>query len=367
MARNGGNRPRPCLPIRSMIIDDSLVARTALKRIIEGDSDMDVVAAVSTAEAALELLHSVRVDVILLDLEMPGMGGLKALPKIVALAPRARILVVSSLTMDGADQTLAALSLGAAAALPKPSALSFTNGYRDLLLDRIRSFGRVTGDDAPFAPAPAVAARPVTVAPAHALAIGASTGGIHALVRFFAALGGPVNIPIFVTQHLPAAFMPAFARQLTIASELEAVAAEDDMPVRPGRIHIAPGDAHITMRSLAGRVVVRLDRTPATSGCLPSVDPMFASLAREYGEHALGVVLSGMGRDGAQGAAQIVAAGGSIFAQDQASCAVWGMPRAIAEAGLASAVLPPEEIASRVSANIASRVSANTGGRHGND
>ncbi len=358
VARKGGIEAQASPPVRLMIIDDSLVARTALRRIVDGDSGMEVIGAVNTAEAGLELLRSVSADVILLDLEMPGMGGLKALPKIVARAPHARILVVSSFTVDGADQTLEALSLGAAAAMPKPDAVSFTNGYRDNLLERIRALGAVAanGHTRPAAPrAPIIRARPVSLKPVHALGIGASTGGIHALMRFFAGLKGPVQVPIFVTQHLPSAFMGAFARQLMIASGFDAVIAEDEMVVQPGRIHIAPGHAHMKLRNLAGRTLVRLDTTPAASGCLPSVDPMFASMAQEYGGHALGVVLSGMGRDGAQGAADIVTAGGSIFAQDEESCAVWGMPRAVAEAGLASAVLPPEEIASRVSTNMGSR------------
>jgi two-component system chemotaxis response regulator CheB len=342
-----------------MIIDDSLVARTALKRIVEGDSGMEVIAVVNAAEAALELLRSVSPDVILLDLEMPGMGGLKALPRIVARAPHARILVVSSFTVDGADQTLEALSLGAAAAMPKPDALSFTNGYRDMLLERIRALGAAVTAASASRPAtantPTTRARAASLKPVHALGIGASTGGIHALMRFFGALKAPVNVPIFITQHLPSAFMSAFARQLEIASDFDAVIAEDEMTVRPGRIHIAPGHAHMTVRNLAGRPTIRFDTTPASSGCMPSVDPMFASLAQEYGGHALGVMLSGMGRDGCQGAAKIVAAGGSIFAQDEESCAVWGMPRAVAEAGLASAVLPPEEIASRISTNMGSR------------
>src|SRR5690606_17584121 len=148
-----------------------------------GGNDMRVVAAVNTAEAALEVLRSVQVDAILLDLEMPGMGGLKALPRLLAKAPRARILVVSSLTIDGAEQTLAALSLGATAALPKPDALSFSDGYRDMLLDRIRALGPAKGTLAAPAPVPAITARPA-IKPARALGIGASTGGIHALVRF---------------------------------------------------------------------------------------------------------------------------------------------------------------------------------------
>jgi two-component system chemotaxis response regulator CheB len=362
IARVSGHSTPAWQSIRLMIIDDSLVARTALKRMVEGGDGMEVVVAVNTAEAALEELKSVRVDVILLDLEMPGMGGLQALPKIIEQARGARILVVSAFTVDGADQTLAALSLGATAAIPKPSALSFTDGYRDVLIGKISELGRAGKESPAFLATdqrPVVMARPASSKPARALAIGASTGGIHALAGFFATLQGRVGIPIFITQHLPGSFMTAFARQLTIASGYPAVIAEDEMVVQPDCIHIAPGDAHLTVRSVAGRLVIRLDRTPAASGCLPSVDPMFASLAEEFGQRALGVVLSGMGRDGAQGAARIVAAGGSIFAQDEASCAVWGMPRAVAEAGLASAVLPPEGIACRVNANI--------GSRHGNE
>jgi two-component system chemotaxis response regulator CheB len=355
VARKGGIHTHASPPVRLMIIDDSLVARTALKRIVEGDAGMQVIAVVNTAEAGLDVLRSVSPDVILLDLEMPGMGGLKALPKIVARAPHARILVVSSFTVDGADQTLEALTQGAAGALPKPDALSFTNGYRDMLLERIRAVA-AGGASRPAPPiAPVIRARPASLKPVHALGIGASTGGIHALMRFFSGLKGTANVPIFITQHLPGTFMDAFARQLTIASGYDAVIADDEMQVLPGRIHIAPGHAHMTLRNLAGRQLVRLDTTPASSGCLPSVDPMFAAMAQEYGGHALGVMLSGMGRDGSHGAAQIVAAGGSIYAQDEASCAVWGMPRAVAEAGLASAVLPPEEIASRVSISMGSR------------
>jgi two-component system chemotaxis response regulator CheB len=184
------------------------------------------------------------------------------------------------------------------------------------------------------------------------LAIGASTGGVHALANLFAGLPPKLGIPILVTQHLPPAFMPHFARQLTSASGYETVLAEEGTPVEPGRILIAPGDAHLTVGKQAGRLIVRLDRCPAASGCMPSVDPMFASLADEIGDRTLGVVLTGMGRDGAQGAARVVAAGGSILAQDEASSAVWGMPRAVIEAGLAAAVLPPHELAELIGSRL---------------
>lgn len=342
-------------PIRLMIIDDSLVARTALQRMIEDATDCEVAATASNAENALALLREHRVDVILLDLDMPGMGGLEALPRIIQRSRGAHILVVSSLTVDGAEHTLEALSLGAADTLAKPDSRSLREGYRDILLGKIRALGRSGGlslDGSPAGAKTVPVPRPFPRNRPGLLGIGASTGGIHALTCLFDALPSRLEIPILVTQHLPSAFIPAFARQLRNASGCETLLAEEGTTVEPGRILIAPGDASLTLRNEAGRLKVRLDRTPSPSGCMPSVDPMFSSMADEVGSRAFGVVLSGMGRDGAQGAARLVAAGGSIFAQDRDSCAVWGMPGAVAEAGLASAILPPGEIASRIAASL---------------
>ena len=337
-------------PVRLMIIDDSLVARTALLRMVDGAEDLAVAAVERSAENALEVLRTDHFDVILLDLDMPGMGGLEALPLIIERSRGARILVVSSLTVDGADHTVEALSLGAADTLAKPDSRSLRSGYRDVLLGKIRDLRRAA--IAPRGAKPVPSPRPFSRKRPGLLAIGASTGGIHALASLFAGLPEPLGIPILVTQHLPSAFIPAFARQLKGASGCDALLAEDDMAVQPGTILIAPGDASLALKTQAGRLKVRLDHTLSPSGCMPSVDPMFASMADEIGDRALGVVLSGMGRDGAQGAARIVAAGGSILAQDKDSCAVWGMPGAVAEAGLASDVLPPAEIASRIASSI---------------
>jgi two-component system chemotaxis response regulator CheB len=184
--------------------------------------------------------------------------------------------------------------------------------------------------------------------PIDVLAIGASTGGIHALGVLFEALPERIGIPILVTQHLPAPFVPVFARQLRIASGRDAVVAEDGMPLIADRVFLAPGDAHLTLDTSGDAPVVRLLQGRSASGCMPSVDPMFASVAAAFGRGALGVVLTGMGRDGLEGASRLVDSGGSILAQDEASCAVWGMPRAILDAGLASAALPPDKIARRI-------------------
>lgn len=353
--------PVRAMPVRVMIIDDSITTRTVFARLVESDGELTVAATANSAEAALGLLETTVADVILLDLEMPGMGGLAALPRIIAASGGARILVVSSLTVEGAEQTLEALALGAADTFPKPAAGTFDTGYREMLLGRIRALGcdRIERTAAPPAARPPIPAPRPAVRAAEALAIGASTGGIHALGQLFRAMPRRIGMPIFVTQHLPASFMAVFARQLALASGREAVVAAEGMVAEPDRILIAPGDAHIVLRPLAGRntgqlgtgqLAVRLDRTPAPTGCLPSVDPMFASLADCLGAGALGVVLSGMGRDGTQGAGRIVGAGGTVYAQDHASSAVWGMPRAVADAGLAAAVLPPEQIAGRIAA-----------------
>lgn len=351
LRRRSRTGPPPVDAARVMIVDDSLIARTVFTRIAEESGDFCIAATAGTAEKALDQLKATTVDIILLDLQMPGMGGLDALPRIIAAGRGARILVVSSLAVEGAEQTLAALSLGAADTLSKPVSGKFDSHYCEAMLAKMRALGRrrdrvATAEAQIRAPQPRI--RPTLSPSAKILAIGASTGGIHALSMLFSALPRRMGLPILVTQHLPASFMPVFARQLATASGLDALVAEEDMPVLPDTILVAPGDGHLTIRQVAGRLIVHISRQSVTSGCMPSVDPMFASLAKEYGAGALGVVLSGMGRDGADGAAKIAAAEGTIFAQDEASSAVWGMPRAVAEGGLASAVLPPEQIAQRI-------------------
>lgn len=336
--------------IRLMLVDDSITARTVLSRIVERQGDMAVAATASSAEQALDLLRTVEVDVILLDLEMPGIGGLGALPAIIAAARGARIMVVSALTVAGAEHTVQALALGAADTLVKPAVGGFDEAYRSALVDKIRSLGNPATDATRAAPKPAPAIRPASRKSASIVAIGASTGGIHALGHMLGALPHRLDVPIVITQHLPGSFMEVFAQQLARVCGYQPEVARDGTRVRPGHILVAPGHAHMTLVQDRDGLAVRLNRAPAASGCTPSVDPMFASLARVLGPHVVGVLLSGMGRDGLEGARMITAAGGSIFAQDEASSAVWGMPRAVAEAGLASAILPPEQIAARIAA-----------------
>jgi two-component system chemotaxis response regulator CheB len=336
-----------------MIVDDSTVARAVLSRMVESDPAFEITAVAGTAEDAIEALGECRVDVVVLDLEMPGAGGLKSIPRIIAAGGGAKVMIVSSLADEGAEQTVAALALGAADTMPKPGTGRFNGKFSEILLSKLKALGYASA--APLSTSTAAskipsegALRPMAVDPIDVLAIGASTGGIHALGVLFHALPKRIGVPILVTQHLPMPFMPVFARQLGAIAHRRAVVAEEGMILQPDEILLAPGDAHLTLQTSKDGVVVCLARGPSSSGCMPSVDPMLASAGTIYGAGALGVVLTGMGRDGVEGASRLVACGGSIMAQDEPSCAVWGMPRAILEAGLASAVLPPEKIARRI-------------------
>lgn len=342
--------------VRVMLVDDSLTVRTVFARMIDRADGMGIVAQASTAENALLTLRNTAVDVVLLDLNMPGMGGLEALPKILNSSAGAQVLVVSSLTQDGAEETLAALSMGAADTMLKPRPGGFNDEYRDSLLAKICALG---GKSMPPEPVQPVRAVPKVAPPiaklAKVVAIGASTGGIHALNLFLRKLPREFDLPILITQHLPVNFMPVFTRQMSQAADREAILAEEGTEVKRGRILIAPGHGHMIVRKSGSLVVTGLTHHPVKSGCIPSVDPMFDSLADVYDGRVAAVLLSGMGRDGTEGAQKIARAGGSIFAQDEASCAVWGMPRAVAESGLACAVLPPEALAEKLASSIGSQ------------
>jgi two-component system chemotaxis response regulator CheB len=235
--------------------------------------------------------------------------------------------------------------------MPKPGIGRFNGRFAEVLVARLKAIG--FADPGPplaepirlqaYGPLRAMAADPIGL-----LAIGASTGGIHAIAALFQALPARIGVPILVTQHLPSPFMPVFARQLGIAAGREALVATDGMQLQPDRIILAPGDAHLTVEPDSRGHAVRLVNHRSPSGCLPSVDPMFASAGLHFGAAAVGVILTGMGRDGVEGAARLVSSGGCVLAQDEASSAVWGMPRAIIDAGLACAVMPPEKIARRI-------------------
>ena len=328
--------------IRVLVIDDSVVARASLSRIIESADNLVLSAAVSGAAQAIEHLRSHAVDVMLLDLEMPDWSGLDALPEIMRVGRGAHIIVVSSTARSGAEATLTALALGVADTLLKPTAAEINQSFGAILLDRITRLG---GDRTIRRRTHAFSLRRQSVTPIEVLAIGASTGGIRALADFFASLPSDFDAPILLTQHLPSAFIPYFADQVVAMSGRRALVAQGAQTIARNTVIVAPGDAHLIIQRSEGRLCYALSDVPADSRCCPSVDPMLSSVAQACGAGALGVILTGMGRDGAHGAEALVAAGGSVIVQDETTSTVWGMPGAIAKAGLASLVGSPARLA----------------------
>jgi two-component system chemotaxis response regulator CheB len=327
-------------PSSVLIVDDSVVARAVIARAIDGGGRFVVAGAVPDVRAALAFLARNRVDVILLDIEMPGIDGLTALPDLIAAGQNARVLIVSSACGDGAATTVQALALGAADTLVKPEVGAFAGRFGDQLNERL---ARLVEADEVIAPrSPAAASAPGN--DYDIVAIGASTGGIHALSQLLRAIPADFRLPMLITQHLPESFMPYFAAQVAVLANRPCEVAEDRVRIRPGRILIAPGRAHMRCVAMGEDTAIRLSTLPSVSGCLPSVDPMLETVAEVYGARALGVVLSGMGRDGAIGARALSAIGGSVVVQDRASSVVWGMPGAVVSGGIADAILPPDEI-----------------------
>ena len=333
-----------------MIVDDSPVARAVLSRMLAGRKEFEIVALAGNAGEAIDALRSVRVDIVLLDVEMPGTSGIEALPEILRLGGGARVLIVSSLAEDGAEAAVRALALGAADTLPKPGTGNFAGRFSEVLAERLLRIGHSEAAEPRPESGKPLRLRAAPDGRIGCLALGASTGGLHATTEFLRALPAMIGAPLLITQHLPAIFMPYFARQLQSASGRQTRVAEEGLQLRPEEIMLAPGDAHLGLEQHGSRIYARLSRGPSSSGCLPSVDVMLASVADVYGTSAVGVMLSGMGRDGLAGSHRIVERGGAMLVQDRQSSAVWGMPRAVADAGLACAVLPPAKIARRVAA-----------------
>lgn len=340
------------LPIRLLIVDDSSVARAVLSRMLGAGEEFEVAALAANAAEAIAALKRDRFDIVLLDVEMPGTSGLEALPEILRLGGGARVLIVSSLCEDGAEAAVNALALGAADTLPKPGTGNFAGSFSQVLAERLRRIGHSVpaASAGPISEPAAIQLREAADYKLGCLAVGASTGGLHAIGEFLGALPAMIGAPLLVTQHLPAVFMPFFARQIELVSGRIAKVAEDGMRLAPEEILLAPGDAHLALEQHGSRVRVKLDRAPVASGCMPSLDIMFHAVADIYGRSGVGVVLSGMGRDGLAGGRRMAERGGTLLVQDRQSSAVWGMPRAVAEAGLASAVLAPAELARRITA-----------------
>ena len=350
-------------PIRVMVVDDSAVVRGILKNVLEADPSIAVVESAANGQLAINHLGRQMIDVIVLDIEMPVMDGLTALPKLLEVAPGVKIIMASTLTVRNAEVSLKALAAGAADCVAKPStgrAISGGAEFRRELLEKVKTLGRQRrrggrGGTVPAGrPMPRVSAaaerRPLTLRRAAVgkpavIAIGSSTGGPQALFELLGNLGRQIKIPILITQHMPATFTAILADHITRSTGWPCGEGKHGEPVVGGRLFLAPGGYHMVVAKEAGGPVIHLNQDPPESFCRPAVDPLLRSVSRVFYGRTLVVMLTGMGADGLAGSRAVTEAGGTIIAQDEATSVVWGMPGAVAEAGLCSVVLPLRELA----------------------
>jgi two-component system chemotaxis response regulator CheB len=343
--------------IRVMVVDDSAAIRGFMTRFVESDPKLKVVASAANGRAALDQVKSADPDVILLDIEMPEMDGISALPHLLKASPHSKIIMASALTRHNAEISLKALSLGATDYVPKPTSLAGSAGGEDFRRElcgkiaavakpRARKLGAQLAAVTPPQTTAPIKLRSASMVAPQVVAIGSSTGGPQALVKVVSAIAPQLEVPVLITQHMPATFTAILAETLARNSGLKCVEGAEGMKVEPGRVYVAPGDHHMTIKGRGGPIA--LLQTPPENFCRPAVDPMFRSVAQAYGGATLAVVLTGMGTDGREGARAIANAGGTILAQDEATSVVWGMPAAVAHAGLASAVLPLDQVAGEV-------------------
>lgn len=392
--------------IRVMLVDDSAVIRGLFTRALESDQEIQIISSVSDGRMAVNALKRQDVDVIVLDIEMPNLDGLSALPLLLEVKPDVNIIMASTLTRRNAEVSLKAMSAGAKDYIAKPSStseLTSAQAFQGELIAKIKalaggkrsqraetphrpasSFSHPPATHPPATPAPANPA-PVNPAPILAppsprsestgatpapstppareapvvrlargaeiplrkapidypevIAIGSLTGGPQALFTLLAGLSGAKQ-PILITQHMPPTFTTILAEHIAKVTGRGAAEAKDGEAIQPGHIYIAPGDFHMTVETQGGKRLLRLSKTPPENFCRPAVDPMLRSLSQVYGGKVLCVILTGMGSDGLKGAQNLISVGGTVLAQDEATSVVWGMPGAVAAAGLCSAVLP---------------------------
>ncbi|TCO83307.1 response regulator receiver-modulated CheB methylesterase [Plasticicumulans lactativorans] len=369
-------------PIRVLIVDDAIVVRRMLARLLTEETDMEVVGTAANGRDALAKLAGLAPDLVILDIEMPEMDGLETLQALRRERPRLPVIMFSTLTRRGASATLEALARGASDYVTKPEVAGSVGeallGVRQALLPKIRALCARAAPPPPLAPSapPPASARPaaavVTAAPPAVprrplasataalrgqapavLAIGCSTGGPNALAALFAELPAGLGVPVLVVQHMPPVFTRMLAERLDGLGALQVREGVEGAVLRPGEAWIAPGDHHMTVRRSAADIVLALNRAPPENSCRPSVDVLLRSLAEVYGGRVLAVILTGMGQDGLLGATRLVEAGAQVLAQDERTSVVWGMPGAVARAGLAERVLTLSELATEIVARCA--------------
>ena len=341
--------PTAAPAVRVMVCDDSAVIRGAVARMLDADPAVQVVARVANGQLALDELRRTPVDVLVLDIEMPVMDGMTALPLLLRADPGLKVIMASTLTTRGADIALRALRLGAADYVPKPSAVTGDETFRRELVEKVKGLGRMRRRVAQPAREPVgLRLRPPAIVPARLLAVGSSTGGPQALFTLVQGLGRTLNVPVVMTQHMPPTFTPILAEHISKLGGLPCAEAKEGESLVSGRIYLAPGDRHLLVDASRSGLVARVTTDPPENFCRPSVDPMLRSAAAACDGRVLVAMLTGMGQDGLAGTRRVIDAGGSAVAQDEATSVVWGMPGAVAQAGLCHAVLPLPRIAPKL-------------------
>jgi two-component system chemotaxis response regulator CheB len=361
-------------PLRVMVVDDSAVIRGLISRWVGSEPDMVVAASLRTGLDAVNQLDRVDPDVAVLDIEMPDLDGISALPRLLAKKKDLVIIMASTLTRRNAEISFKALSLGAADYIPKPESTrepAAADIFRHDLIQKIRHLGARARRVHPISPSPSLApvidrSRQPPIVPAstaqtqlmrrgfspHAprvLLIGSSTGGPQALMSLASELGALIDrFPVLITQHMPPTFTTILAEHLARSSHRPALEAVDGEVIRSGRIYLAPGGRHMRVARHGADAVIALDDGPPVNFCKPAVDPLFTSAIDVWHGGVTALILTGMGSDGMRGGKEIVAAGGNVIAQDEASSVVWGMPGAAAHAGICAAVLPLNQIAPKL-------------------
>ncbi len=348
--------------IRVLVVDDAVVFRRLLTEELGRDPALDVVATAANGRIALARLTQTSPDVVVLDVEMPEMDGLATLAELRKTHPKLPVIMFSALTERGAAATLDALALGAADYFTKPDSAGGLDAslavVREQLVPKIKTLfsaraARPSAGGAGPAVPPASGAAPARRPPAgtgavRVLAIGTSTGGPNALAEVVGKLPADFPVPVLIVQHMPPMFTRLLAERLSMISKLRFREAATGDVLRPGEGRVAPGDFHLAANADGREVRLLVHQDPPENSCRPSVDVLLRSVARAYGPDSLTVILTGMGQDGLRGCEAVREAGGQVLAQDEASSVVWGMPGAVARAGLADRVLPLSLIADEV-------------------
>jgi two-component system chemotaxis response regulator CheB len=357
-----------------MVVDDSVVIRGLIARWLESEPDMVVAASLRTGLDAVNQIERVNPDVAVLDIEMPDLDGISALPLLLAKKRNLIIIMASTLTRRNAEISFKALSLGASDYIPKPESTREAGAaeiFRHDLVQKIRHLGAkvrraaVAPSSPPLAPAldrprearlpaapvahPQLMRRAFSMQAPRVLLIGSSTGGPQALMTLVTELGPVIDrFPVLITQHMPPTFTTILAEHLARSSHRPAHEAVDGEIVKAGQIYLAPGGRHMRVVRHGAEAAIALDDGPPINFCRPAVDPLFTSAIDVWHGGVLALVLTGMGSDGMRGGKEIVATGGSVIAQDEASSVVWGMPGAAANAGICAAILPLDQIAPKL-------------------